>query len=91
MEWQRRRRLKAMADGVTLVAPETVWFAHDTEIGRDCVVGHLACVHGARIGDRCLIGIHAVVLNGAVIGDDCLLHPHVSVRERVLIRRDACG
>ena len=24
-----------MADGVSLVAPETVWFAWDTEIGRD--------------------------------------------------------
>ena len=33
--WQARRRAEAMADGVTLVAPETVWFAHDTEIGRD--------------------------------------------------------
>ena len=26
-----------MADGVSLVAPETVWFAHDTEIGRDAI------------------------------------------------------
>jgi bifunctional UDP-N-acetylglucosamine pyrophosphorylase/glucosamine-1-phosphate N-acetyltransferase len=37
-EWQRRRRLKAMADGVTLIAPDTVWFAHDTKIGRDTVI-----------------------------------------------------
>ncbi|MGH6781734.1 MAG: NTP transferase domain-containing protein, partial [Sphingomonadaceae bacterium] len=29
-EWQRRRRAQAMADGATLIAPETVWFAHDT-------------------------------------------------------------
>jgi bifunctional N-acetylglucosamine-1-phosphate-uridyltransferase/glucosamine-1-phosphate-acetyltransferase GlmU-like protein len=32
--WQRRRA-RAMADGATLVAPETVWFAWDTAIGRD--------------------------------------------------------
>src|SRR3546814_9628582 len=37
-EWQRRRRLEAMAGGVKLVAPDTVWFAHYTVIGRDCVV-----------------------------------------------------
>src|SRR3546814_11197276 len=37
-EWQRRRRLEAMADGVTLVAPDTVWFAPATVIGRDCLV-----------------------------------------------------
>ena len=27
-----------MADGATLVAPETVWFAWDTEIGRDVTI-----------------------------------------------------
>ena len=36
--WQSRRREKAMADGVTLIAPETVWFAWDTELGRDVTI-----------------------------------------------------
>ena len=36
--WQRRRRARAMADGATLVAPETVWFAWDTVLGRDVLV-----------------------------------------------------
>ena len=27
-----------MADGVTLIAPETVWFAWDTELGRDVTI-----------------------------------------------------
>ena len=36
--WQRRRRTQAMADGATLIAPETVWFAWDTQLGRDVVV-----------------------------------------------------
>jgi len=36
--WQRRRRLQAMRDGATLIAPETVWFSYDTRIGRDVVV-----------------------------------------------------
>ena len=27
-----------MADGATLIAPETVWFAHDTVIGRDVTI-----------------------------------------------------
>jgi carbonic anhydrase/acetyltransferase-like protein (isoleucine patch superfamily) len=43
------------------------------EIGEDCVIGHLACVHGARVGNRCLIGIHATLLNGSVIGDECII------------------
>ena len=36
--WQQRRRARAMADGATLVAPETVWFSWDTEVGRDVVI-----------------------------------------------------
>ena len=42
-------------------------------IGRDCVVGHQACVHGATVGDRCLIGIGALLLNGCVIGDESIV------------------
>jgi bifunctional UDP-N-acetylglucosamine pyrophosphorylase/glucosamine-1-phosphate N-acetyltransferase len=36
--WQARRRERAMAEGATLVAPQTVWFAWDTEIGRDVLI-----------------------------------------------------
>ena len=36
--WQRRRRRDAMLSGVTLIAPETVYFSHDTEIGPDTIV-----------------------------------------------------
>ena len=36
--WQQRRRARAMADGATLIAPETVWFAWDTKIGRDVTI-----------------------------------------------------
>ncbi|HUO57207.1 MAG TPA: gamma carbonic anhydrase family protein [bacterium] len=42
-------------------------------IGEDCVVGHQACVHACTIGNRCLIGIRAVVLTGAEIGDECVI------------------
>lgn len=36
--WQKRRRQQAMLSGVTLIAPETVYFSHDTELGPDTVV-----------------------------------------------------
>jgi bifunctional UDP-N-acetylglucosamine pyrophosphorylase/glucosamine-1-phosphate N-acetyltransferase len=36
--WQRRRRRAAMLSGVTLIAPDTVHFSHDTEIGPDTLV-----------------------------------------------------
>jgi len=42
-------------------------------IGADCIVGHLAMVHGATIGDRCLVGIGSVLLNGCEIGDESIV------------------
>ncbi|OLF72244.1 bifunctional N-acetylglucosamine-1-phosphate uridyltransferase/glucosamine-1-phosphate acetyltransferase [Maricaulis sp. W15] len=36
--FQARMRAQMMADGVTLIAPETVFFAHDTKIERDVVI-----------------------------------------------------
>lgn len=38
-------------------------------IGSSTTVGHRAVVHGATVGDHCLIGIGALVLNGAEIGE----------------------
>jgi carbonic anhydrase/acetyltransferase-like protein (isoleucine patch superfamily) len=42
-------------------------------IGADVTVGHKAMLHAARIGDRCLIGMAAVVLDGAVIEDEVVV------------------
>ena len=47
---------------------------HDpTAIGKHCTIGHGAIVHGAVIGDGCLIGMGSIVLNGAVLEEDCLV------------------
>src|SRR3546814_7753384 len=80
-EWQRRRRLEAMADGVTLVAPDTVWFAHDTVIGRDCVVEpNVVFGPGVRIADGVTIRAFshiegADIAKGAGIGSYARLRP----------------
>lgn len=36
--WQRRARNKLMDDGVTMIAPETVWLSFDTVVGRDVTI-----------------------------------------------------
>lgn len=38
-------------------------------IGDDVTVGHAAVVHGATVGDHCLVGIGARVLNSSVMGE----------------------
>ncbi|MEG3628013.1 gamma carbonic anhydrase family protein [Streptomyces poriticola] len=42
-------------------------------VGERVSIGHNAVVHGASIGDDCLIGMGATVLNGAVIGSGSLI------------------
>jgi carbonic anhydrase/acetyltransferase-like protein (isoleucine patch superfamily) len=44
-----------------------------TRIGADVTVGHKAVVHAATVGDRCLIGIGALVLDGAVVEDEVIV------------------
>ncbi len=40
-----------------------------TILGSRVTVGHAAVVHGALIGDRCLVGIGAIALNGSSMGE----------------------
>jgi len=42
-------------------------------IGADVTVGHKCLLHACTIGDRCLIGMGAIVMDGAVVEDDVLL------------------
>ncbi len=42
-------------------------------IGADVTVGHRAVIHGATLGDGCLIGIGAIVLNGVSVGEGALV------------------
>ena len=41
---------------------------HSVKIGKNVSIGHGVVIHGATIGDDCLIGINATILNGAKIG-----------------------
>jgi len=79
-EWQRRRRLRAMADGVTLVAPDTIWFSHDTRIGRDCVIEpNVVFGPGVTIGERVTVKSFSHI-EGATIADDARIGPYARLR-----------
>jgi len=42
-------------------------------IGKDVSIGHGAIIHGARVGDRCIIGMNSTILNGAEIGEESIV------------------
>ncbi|MER8025899.1 gamma carbonic anhydrase family protein [Glutamicibacter protophormiae] len=42
-------------------------------VGAGVSVGHSAVVHGATVGDGCLVGMSATIMNGSVIGEQSLV------------------
>ncbi|HHE38739.1 MAG TPA: gamma carbonic anhydrase family protein [Candidatus Cloacimonetes bacterium] len=44
-----------------------------TIIGNDVTIGHKVMLHGCRIGNACLIGMHATIIDGAEIGDESIV------------------
>jgi carbonic anhydrase/acetyltransferase-like protein (isoleucine patch superfamily) len=50
-------------------------------IGKNCVIGHHAMLHGCLIGDESLVGIGAIVLNGAKIGKNSIVGANSVVTE----------
>ncbi|MBN8414409.1 MULTISPECIES: gamma carbonic anhydrase family protein [Halomonas] len=42
-------------------------------IGQRVTIGHLAMLHGCRIGDEVLVGMNATILNAAVIGEQSIV------------------
>jgi carbonic anhydrase/acetyltransferase-like protein (isoleucine patch superfamily) len=42
-------------------------------VGDRVTIGHSAVVHGARVGDRALVGIGAIMLNGSSLGEGAWL------------------
>lgn len=54
-------------------------------LGDRVTLGHGAIVHGATIGDDCLIGMRALVMNGAKIGAGSIVAPAAVVTEGVEI------
>jgi bifunctional UDP-N-acetylglucosamine pyrophosphorylase / glucosamine-1-phosphate N-acetyltransferase len=85
--WQERRRHELMLSGVTMIAPETVFLAHDTIIGQDAVIepnvffGPKVVVEGGAV-------IHAFshiegarIAAGAIVGPFARLRPGADLAE----------
>ncbi len=88
---QARLRQKAMDSGATLIAPETVWFSHDTELGRDVIVEpNVVFAPGVTVRDNVRIraGSHlegCIVESGASVGPYARLRPGAKIGEDVHI------
>ncbi len=87
-KWQQRRRAAAMADGATLIAPKTVWFAWDTVIGRDVVIEpNVFFGPGVTIADNVTIRAFSHI-EGATIATGCQIGPYARLRSGSVLGND---
>ncbi len=87
--WQAARREQAMAAGATLIAPETVWFAHDTVVGRDVTIEpNVVFGPGVSIADGATIYGFSHI-EGATIGPKAAIGPYARLRPGTVIGEGA--
>jgi carbonic anhydrase/acetyltransferase-like protein (isoleucine patch superfamily) len=53
----------------------------DLVIGDNVTVGHGSVLHGAKIGNNVLIGMHTTLGIFSEIGDDCMIGAHSMVKD----------
>ncbi|PEQ13743.1 UDP-N-acetylglucosamine diphosphorylase/glucosamine-1-phosphate N-acetyltransferase [Novosphingobium sp. PC22D] len=84
--WQERRRAQAMAEGATLIAPETVFFSWDTRVGRDVTIEpNVVLGPGVEIADNATIRAFchiegARIAGGVEVGPYARLRPGADLR-----------
>lgn len=78
--FQRRRRAEMMDAGVTLVAPDTVFFAADTRLAEDVTVEpYVVFGPGVVVARGTTIHSHSHI-EGATIGENCAVGPFARLR-----------
>jgi carbonic anhydrase/acetyltransferase-like protein (isoleucine patch superfamily) len=65
-----------IGDDTSIQDNAVIHVTHDqyaTVVGSQVTVGHSVTLHGCTVGDRCIIGMGAIILDQAVIGDRCIV------------------
>ncbi|GGD47810.1 bifunctional UDP-N-acetylglucosamine diphosphorylase/glucosamine-1-phosphate N-acetyltransferase GlmU [Erythrobacter arachoides] len=86
-QWQDLRRAEAMDEGVTLRAPETVFFSYDTEIAADVVVeANVVFGPGVSVASGATIRAFSH-LEGARVGEGCEVGPYARLRPGAVLEK----
>ncbi|MBX7493598.1 bifunctional UDP-N-acetylglucosamine diphosphorylase/glucosamine-1-phosphate N-acetyltransferase GlmU [Qipengyuania sp. 1NDW9] len=86
-QWQDLKREEALENGVTLKAPETVFFSYDTDLASDVTVEpNVVFAPGVKVesGSRIRAFSH---LEGAHVGEDCEVGPYARLRPGAVMKK----
>jgi bifunctional UDP-N-acetylglucosamine pyrophosphorylase/glucosamine-1-phosphate N-acetyltransferase len=85
---QDRLRARAMANGATLIAPETVWLSSDTRLGRDVVIEpNVIFGPGVTVADNVRIRAFSHI-EGAEIASGAIVGPFARLRPGAVLEAD---
>ncbi|ANY20293.1 Bifunctional protein GlmU [Tsuneonella dongtanensis] len=88
-QWQQLKRAEAMAAGVTLRAPETVFFSYDTELAADVTVEpNVVFGPGVTVASGATIKAFCH-LEGATVGEGCEVGPFARLRPGAVMEKRA--
>ena len=88
-QWQAEQREHWMAEGVTLRAPETVFFSYDTQLASDVTVEpNVVFGPGVSVAKGATIKAFSH-LEGASVGEDCSVGPFARLRPGAVLERGA--
>jgi len=88
-DWQARRRDQAMAEGTSLIAPETVYFSADTQIGRDVVIEpNVFFGPGVTVADNVRIKANCHI-EGASLASGVQVGPFARLRPGAVLEEDS--
>lgn len=60
---------------------------HGTFIGTDCLIGHMAMIHGCTLHDHAFVGLGSIVMDGCVIESDAMLAAGSLLTPGKIVRR----
>jgi len=87
--FQIRARQDAMLEGTTLIAPETVFFSHDTNLGKDVIIEHnVVFGPGVTVADNATIRAFSH-LEGANVALGCIVGPYARLRPGTKLHQNA--
>ncbi|MEM7494428.1 MAG: bifunctional UDP-N-acetylglucosamine diphosphorylase/glucosamine-1-phosphate N-acetyltransferase GlmU [Pseudomonadota bacterium] len=86
--FQRQRRQQLLLEGVTMTAPETVFFAHDTMIERDVIIEpNVVFATGVLVRSGATIRAFSH-LEGAQVSSGCVVGPYARLRPGAVLSED---
>lgn len=81
----KRTNDRLLAEGVSIVDPDTAYISPDTEIGRDTIILPNVYISGKnKIGEHCKIGPFAHIRDGATIGDNVRIGNFVEIKKSTI-------